>query len=224
MNELPDRTHTVCRYRAGMRRHKIHESETERLHARMGSDLESVVHRQRRFDQHVQWQCFCIDCVERSNCLQHIGDRLYFGHHQIAQAVGGATRDGHYVTRKRRMIDRMHAHTDTRSGLCGERKFGHQHRVLCFTADRRAIFAIERHIENAGAELLSHVGLKREAFSHAGLHAAVVIADRQHDGASLRTQQHLAGMGCRHALHRSSSIVDAIRAGGQRRLVRRSTL
>jgi hypothetical protein len=48
-----------------------------------------------------------------------------------------------------------------------------------FTAHGRAIFAIERGIKHAGAKLLGHLRLQLQAFAHAHLDTAVVVAHGQ---------------------------------------------
>ncbi len=56
---------------------------------------------------------------------------------------------------------------------------------------RRAIFAIQGHVKYAATELLHQLLLQLQAFTHALFNAAVVVAYRQRNGASLRAQQHL---------------------------------
>jgi hypothetical protein len=51
--------------------------------------------------------------------------------------------------------------------------------VIAFTAHGRAIFAVQRHVEDASAELFDHLGLQLQAFAHPRLHAAVMVTNRQ---------------------------------------------
>jgi hypothetical protein len=106
-----------------------------------------------------------------------------------------AARDGDHVAREGRVVDRVHAHADAHAGPGGQRQLGDQRRMLGLAAHRGAVLAVEGDVEHAGAELLGHLGLEREALLHARLDAAVVIAHRQADGAGLRAEQHGSGMG-----------------------------
>ncbi|GLS13716.1 hypothetical protein GCM10007935_11460 [Hydrogenophaga electricum] len=47
------------------------------------------------------------------------------------------------------------------------------------TPYRRPVFAIQRDIEDASAELGTQLGLQLQAFLHPRLDTAVVVADRQ---------------------------------------------
>ncbi len=87
-------------------------------------------------------------------------------------------------------------------GRGSQRQFGDQRGMLGLAAHRGAVFAVERDVEHAGAELLGHLGLQRQALAHARFDAAVVVAHRQHDGTGLRAEQHVAWMrgGSAHAL------------------------
>ena len=66
--------------------------------------------------------------------------------------------------------------------------------MLGLAADRGAVLAVERDVEHAGAEFLGHLGLQRQALAHPRLDAAVVVADRQRDGAGLGAEEDLARM------------------------------
>jgi hypothetical protein len=95
----------------------------------------------------------------------------------------------------------MHAHADAHAGLGGQRQFGDERGMVGLAAHGSAVFAVEGDVEHAGAELLGHLGLEREALLHARFDAAVVVAHGQRHGASLRAEQHFTRMGCvRHAL------------------------
>ena len=100
------------------------------------------------------------------------------------------------------MVDRMHTRRHTGPGCSAVGQFGHQLGVSRFLADGSAVFAIERDIKDAGAELGHHLGLQLQAFAHAHVHAAVVIADGQAHCATLGVEQNFGGMnqGSRHDL------------------------
>ena len=225
MAELPRRAHAVGGNGAGVGRDEIHQAEAQRLHARVRGDFEGVVHRQRRFDEHVQRQLGGIGGLQRGNSLQHIGHRFDLGHHQVAQAMTGASGNGDHVAVKGRMVDRVHAHADAHAGPGGQREFGDERGMLRLAAHGGAVFAIEGDVEHAGAELLGHLGLEREALLHARLDAAVVVAHGQRHGAGLRAQQHFGGMDgfAGHALPpfcatmnmrgNASSLLPSVRAG-----------
>src|SRR3569832_740253 len=66
-----------------------------------------------------------------------------------------------------------------------------------FTADGRAVLAVERDVEHARTELVDHVLLQLQALAHARLDAAVVVAHRQRNGAGLRAEQRFAGVHAR---------------------------
>ena len=75
--------------------------------------------------------------------------------------------------------------------------------MLGFAAHRRAVFAVERHVEDR-AEL----GLQRQALGHARLDAGVVVADRQRVRCLAGVEQEGAGVDARgvgHALRRAAS-------------------
>ncbi|MNT08458.1 hypothetical protein D3C72_1432010 [compost metagenome] len=109
--------------------------------------------------------------------------------------MAGTSGDGDHVAGKGRVVDRMHAHADAHAGLGGQRELGDERGMLGLAADRGAVFAVEGDVEHAGAELLRHLGLEREALLHAGFDAAVVVAHRQGHGAGLCAEQHVRGMG-----------------------------
>ncbi|GAB3470340.1 hypothetical protein GCM10011496_03330 [Polaromonas eurypsychrophila] len=66
--------------------------------------------------------------------------------------------------------------------------------MLGFAADRRAILAVQRHVEHAGAEFFDHFSLQLQAFAHPCLDAAVVVTDRQKTCCSLGAKEDVAGM------------------------------
>jgi hypothetical protein len=59
--------------------------------------------------------------------------------------------------------------------------------MVCLTARRRAVLAIQGDVKNATAKLLAELGLERKAFDHARRHPAVVVTHRQKTGARLGT-------------------------------------
>ena len=160
----------------------------------MCSNLEGAMHRLRRLDQHVQGQVGGAVAQQRPFGRLDVGHRLHLGNHDVHEAMTGLAGNLAQIGLERRVIDRVHAHRHAGRGCGGQRQFGHQRRVLGFAAHRGAVFAVQRHIEHAGAELLGHLGLQLQAFAHARLDAAVVVAHRQHHGAGLRALQHVGGM------------------------------
>jgi hypothetical protein len=189
--ELARQRHGRRRQRAAVGRHKVHQAKAQRGDARVGGDLKSAVHRGGRFDQHMQRQLRRTCGVHRSDRALHIGERLDLWHHEVAQAVAGHTHDVGHIGLKRGVIHRVHPHSHPSAGRSAQGQFGHQRSVLGFTADGRAVFAVEGDIKDAGAEFGAHVGLQLQAFVHARHHAAVVIAHRQGPSRGLGVQQHI---------------------------------
>jgi hypothetical protein len=66
--------------------------------------------------------------------------------------------------------------------------------VFGFATDWGAIFAVQGDIEDAGTELLRHLGLQLQAFAHPRFDTAVVVTNRQQNATGLRTQQNVARM------------------------------
>ena len=88
----------------------------------------------------------------------------------------------------------MHTHRHAR--LVGRQccQCHHHGGVVGLAAYGGAIFAVERHVEDAGAEFFDHFSLQLQAFAHARLNTAVVVTHRQHYAAGLCTQQGFARM------------------------------
>lgn len=86
-------------------------------------------------------------------------DRLDLGQHDVAQAVTGLTNDGSHVVGKGGMIHRMHTRRHPGAGRSFAGQRSHQGCMLGLGTDRRSVFTIERHVKNAGAELLRHFSL-----------------------------------------------------------------
>jgi hypothetical protein len=124
----------------------------------------------------------------------HVGHRLHLGQHDVRQALTHLPRNRRNVLGKSRMVDRMHPHRHARLGRRGLDQRHHQRGVLGFGTGGRAVLAIERDVEHAGAELFGHLGLQLQALAHARLDAAVVVAHRQRHRAGLGVGEHLAGM------------------------------
>src|SRR6185369_8116983 len=83
--------------------------------------------------------------------------------------------------------------------------------MFSLTPHRCSVLAIERDVEDAGAELLVHLPLQLQAPAHPRLDTAVVVANRQQTGLRLCAKEHFS-----RVLHCRSV---AIRAGGLRRPV-----
>ena len=66
--------------------------------------------------------------------------------------------------------------------------------MIRLATNRGAVFAIQRDIEHAGFEFLRHLGLQRQAFTHAHLDSAVMVAHRQARRSRLGTEQNVARM------------------------------
>ena len=132
--------------------------------------------------------------VQRALGPQDIVHRLHLGDHDVGQPVARLPHDGGDIVGESRMVHRMDArsHTGTGRGLHGQGR--HQTRMLGLEAHRSAVFAIQRDVKDAGAELLRHLGLQLQALAHAHLNATVMVADRQKTGLRLGAQQHVARM------------------------------
>ena len=120
----------------------------------------------------------------------------------MAQLVCSATSDDVHVRLEMGMVDRMHTCRHTGTGCCTVGQLGHQLGVGRFLAHGGPVFTVQGDVEYAGAELGHHLGLQLQAFAHAHVHAAVVIADRQPHCATLGVEQNFGGMnqGSRHDL------------------------
>ena len=59
--------------------------------------------------------------------------------------------------------------------------------MVQLAADGRTVFAVQRHVKDASAELLGQVRLQLQALDHAGFYTAVMVTHRQHAGSALRT-------------------------------------
>ena len=68
----------------------------------------------------------------------------------------------------------------------------HQLSVVLFATHGRTIFAIEGDVHNANAKFLVQLGLQLQAFAHARLNAAVVVANRQNAGCGLSAKKNVA--------------------------------
>ena len=112
----------------------------------------------------------------------------------MAEAVAGLARDDGHVVGERRVVHGMHPGRDARAGGRITRQGGDQFGMGALLAHRSAVFAVQRDVEHAVAEFGSHLGLQGQALAHAGLDAAVVVADRQHHGPGLCFEQGLRRM------------------------------
>jgi hypothetical protein len=86
MGELPFNAHAIGGNSAPMGRDEIHQTKTDRLHARMGSNVKSAVHRTGRLDQNMQRQ---IGRTRLQQCclgVFDIGHGFHLGHHDVRQA------------------------------------------------------------------------------------------------------------------------------------------
>ena len=189
MTELTAAAHGISRNCAIVARDKIHQTKADGLNPRMCRQFKGVVHRPRRLDQHMQWQRERGTTDRRQGFfhLQQISRRLHFRNHQMTQAMTGLTDDAGDVGLKSGVVQRMHANRHAGLGSSSQQQGHHQGGVISLTAHRRAVFAVQRHVKNASAKLLTHLGLQLQAFTHARLDAAVVIAHRQRAGCSLGT-------------------------------------
>src|SRR5665647_1331348 len=66
--------------------------------------------------------------------------------------------------------------------------------MLVLAAHRGAVLAVERHVEDAGAELLAHLRLQLQALAHPRLDPAVVVAHREKPGGGLGAEQNCSRM------------------------------
>ncbi len=142
-----------------MGRYEIHQPKAQTLHTRVGGNVKGMVNRTRRFDEGVERQMRSPCTIEGALSLQHIIDRLDLGQHDVAQAVTGLTNDGSHVVGKGGMIHRMHTRRHPGAGRSFAGQRSHQGCMLGLGTDRRSVFTIERHVKNAGAELLRHFSL-----------------------------------------------------------------
>ena len=81
----------------------------------------------------------------------------------------------------------MHTHRHPRRRVRRQGQFGDQDRMLGLATHRRTIFAIQGHIHHANTKLLVQLRLQLQAFAHACLDPAVVVAHRQRPCISLRS-------------------------------------
>ncbi len=61
--------------------------------------------------------------------------------------------------------------------MCGIGEGQDQICLIAFATHRCSIFAIQRHVKHADAELLGHFSLQLQAFDHPRFDTAVVIAN-----------------------------------------------
>ena len=64
--------------------------------------------------------------------------------------------------------------------------------MLGLAPDGGAVLAVERDVENAGAELLAHLRLQRQALAHPRLDAAVMVANGQEARLRLGAEKHFS--------------------------------
>ena len=120
-------------------------------------------------------------CVERlAGAARTSATRFHLGNHDVAELLAGLAGDGGDVLLERGMV-RPDGPGPPRapSALANASQRHDQRGMLGLAADRRAVLAIERHVEDAGAELLAHLRLQLQALAHPRLDAAVVVAHRQ---------------------------------------------
>ena len=178
-----------------MGRDEVHQPEAEGLHARMRRDVEGAMHGGRRLDQALQGQVLRPGGIQGAGGTLHVLHPLHLGQHDVHQAMAGLAGDRGDVAFEGRMVHRMHPHRDARIGPGTQCQRDDERRMFRFAPHRRAVFAIERDVEHAGAELLRHLLLQLQALAHARLDAAVVVAHRQHAGARLGAEEDGAGVG-----------------------------
>ena len=160
----------------------------------MRGDVERAVHRRGRFDQALHRQLGGAHRIEQAARALDVLHRFHLGDHHVAQLAPRLARDGGDVLLEGVMPDRVDAHRHARL-VAGQRSERHdQGRVLGFTADGRAVFAVQRHVEDAGAELLGHLGLQLQALAHPRLDAAVMVANGQGTGLCLRAEEDFTRM------------------------------
>ena len=63
-----------------------------------------------------------------------------------------------------------------------------------WSANGRAVFAVQCHVKDAGAELLHHLSLQLQAFAHPHFNAAVMVAHRQVSRGGLGAQKNFTRM------------------------------
>ena len=171
-----------------MRGDEIHQAERERLDARMRGDRLDVAQRAVGLDQRVQRDRAGTGArVDGGSGAIDVGDAVDLGQHQVGQARAGGADDGRDVGGERGVVDRMDARADAAEAvLCRLQRLGDEVRMLGLGADRRAVFAIERHVEHR-AEL----ALQREALLHQRFDAGVVVARRQRRGRLAGVEEHV---------------------------------
>jgi hypothetical protein len=164
----------------------------------MGCNLEGVVRRSGRLNQHMQGQMPSRCRQERLLGPNNIAYGLDLGHHDVAQVVTGLTRHHRHVRLKRRVVDGVHTHGHTRPAtrisirLTSE--LDDHGSVLGLATRRRSVLAVQRDVEHASTEFLKHVSLQLQAFAHSRLHAAVVVTHRQKAGYRLGAKKNIARM------------------------------
>ncbi len=97
------------------------------LHARVGGDGKSLLHRSGRFNQHMQGQARTIGAVQRPGHPIDLIDGFCLGQHDVGELVAHLADDAGHIIDKGGMVQRMHAHGDTGIGVCGS-MFAHQGR------------------------------------------------------------------------------------------------
>lgn len=160
----------------------------------MRSDRESLLHRGRRLDQDMQGQRPGACALQSALGGKHVVHRFALGKHHMAQPMPSLAGNGGYVTGKRRMVHRMHPRRYAGFGRCTAHELRHERRVFRFSPDGGTVFAVQRHIKNADAELGGHCGLQLQAFLHPIGRATVVIAHRNGRCSGLRPLQNVARM------------------------------
>ncbi|MCY1380019.1 hypothetical protein D9M69_677990 [compost metagenome] len=113
----------------------------------------------------------------------------------MRQAGAGLPGNGRHVGLKGGVVHRVHPHSHTRFGRRTEREPSDQRRVIRFAAHGGTVFAIERDVKHAGAELGSEIGLQLQALLHPRLHPAVVVTDWQRERTGLGPNKDVARMG-----------------------------
>ncbi len=146
-----------------MGRDKIHQAKAQRLHARVRGNVKGPVHRQGRFDQHVQGQISATGGIQHSRGTRHVVHGLHLGHHQVRQMRPGRAHDVCNIGVESRMVHRVNPHAHTlahwRVELYPARQFGHQGSVFGLAAHGRAVLAVQRHVEDACTEPLDVTSL-----------------------------------------------------------------
>jgi hypothetical protein len=110
--------------------------------------------------------------------------------------MGSSADHTRHILQKRRVVYRMQARTHTAAqAICYQirsflRRLGERRNhtgMIELSTDGRTVFAVQRHIKDASAELLGHVRLHLQALDHAGFYAAVMVTHRQYTRSTLRT-------------------------------------